>query len=259
HPTSEIYSLSLHDALPILLDQRRVGLHPSAPLRVLAAGEERSDHHVFEVAVSDVVRVVPLRHVQLASRTLVVLEVSSSSGALDFRVCVRRVVQTTGVDYIRITPRREPRSVDAIRPGDVFPAPATKAGLHAAHGLKNMLLHVEHAAAGSVERSALGVPVDFDQVPAERQMRLRGLDVWLPPLVYDRVSVIVEQEDVIAVVQEFKALVLGPGDPDVLLESVGGLLNRDVASIVNNDDLRTGGPALNLMERLLESIGPVVG
>src|SRR5690606_40372070 len=70
---------------------------------------------------------------------------------------------------------------------------------------------------------ALPISVDFDQVPAERQMRLRGLDVWLPPLVYDRVSVIVEQEDVIAVVQEFKALVLGPGEPDVLLESVGGL------------------------------------
>src|SRR5690554_7134594 len=64
-----------------VLDQHRVGLHPSAPLRVLGAGKERSDHHVFEVAVLDVVRVVPLRHVQLASRTLVVLEVGFSSGA----------------------------------------------------------------------------------------------------------------------------------------------------------------------------------
>src|SRR5690606_14967921 len=66
-----------------VLNQRWVGLHPSAPLRVLDAGEERSDLHVFEVAVFDLVQVVPLRHVQLASRTLVVLEVSSSSGALD--------------------------------------------------------------------------------------------------------------------------------------------------------------------------------
>src|SRR5690606_32902260 len=155
------------------------------------------------------------------------------------------------------------------RPGDVLPAPLPERRVHTSDYVENTVVHIQHRAPGGVVGHVLAVPKDFDDLtPAPildglvehpHEVGLGRLNVGLPPLIDDRIDVVVEQEDEFTIVEQLQALVLRPGDPDVLLESVGSFLDGLTTGIVNNDDFRTRRPAANLSVGLFEGLRSISG
>src|SRR5690606_14747704 len=66
-------------------------------------------------------------------------------------------------------------------------------------------------------------------------MRLRRLDIRHPPVINDRVDVVIEQEDMFAVPEHLQALVLGPGDTNVPGEPEVSLRHGFYTRVIHNN------------------------
>src|SRR5690606_37677873 len=91
---------------------------------------------------------------------------------LDLALLIHRIDQLLRTLHIHVAGCREACSVDPVRPGSVLPAPFTEAGIHAAHGLHNTTLDIEHVAASRVIVNVLVVLVQDFYLPLRRTLRL---------------------------------------------------------------------------------------
>src|SRR5690606_13251289 len=154
-----------------------------------------------------------------------------------------------------------------IRPLYVIPPPRPESGVHPANDIKDSTLNIQHRATGCVVVDVPIIAIHLRKLRAtfftlrlkERphQMRLGRFDIRPPPLINERVDVVVQQENVFAVLKQFETLVLRPSDTDVLLKPIISFRNRRIASVVYNYDLGVRSAPLHLKISLLESLEPV--
>src|SRR5690606_33180626 len=175
---------------------------------------------------------------------------------------VHTVDQVARVDHVGVAPGGQAGGVDPIRPGLVLPAPLAEPGIYAADPVQDGPVDVEHVPAGgvvgdvavvAVQHLDLGPRLALGTVEDRHQVRLRRLDVRLPPAGHLRPGVIVEQEEVLdrlVGVHELQRLVLGASNADILGEAVRGAGDCRLGRIVHHNHPHTRGVLVNALEGL---------
>src|SRR5690606_23692413 len=103
--------------------------------RVHLGGQHRRDHHVIEVTVFDVGRIVPALHTQLQARTFGVAPSFRRDRGLDLPVLVHAVQQLVAALHVSVAPGSETCGMNTVGQVHVLPVAETELGPHTPYHL----------------------------------------------------------------------------------------------------------------------------